>query len=450
MSLPPGPRLPALLQTLHFMLSPEAALAGPARRYGDLYTARNAVFGPQVTVCDPELVKQVFTGDPAVFHSGEANNALLPLAGDKSIMLLDGPAHLRQRRLLMPPLHGERMHAYAEIMREATLRAIAGWREGEAVSLHGPMQRLTLEIILHAVFGLTEGARREELKQGLTALLGRIQSPTGLFILHPALQRDLGPLTPWAAFKKDRAHVDALIYAEIAERRRERAAPDGPRRDDVLSMLLDARDEEGHEMTDVELRDELVTLLIAGHETTATSLCWAFAEILGHPDVEARLFAEIDAAAPDGHLSPDALGRLEYLDATIKETLRLWSPVPYFARRVKETVTLRGYEIPPGTLVVLSIYNTHRRADLYPEPEQFKPERFVGKKVDPYAWFPFGGGIRRCLGMAFALQEMKIVLATVLGRVRLRLARRPPLKVTLRSLSMLPEGGTPVIVGGRR
>lgn len=450
MALPPGPTSSATVQTLRFLAMPEASQRATAQRYGDIYTVRNLIFGNEVMVSEPELIKQVFTGDPDVFYAGEANAGLGALVGERSLLLLDGPAHLRERRRMMPPFHGERMQAYAAAMFESTEQVISTWRAGEALSLHGPMQRITLEIILRTVFGLAEGARRDDLRDRLASLMNRIQSPLGILMLNPALQRDLGPFTPWAAFVRERAAVDAILYAEIAQRRAALASPEGKRKDDVLSLLLEVKDEEGQGMTDEELHDELMTLLTAGHETTATALCWAFEQILLHPQVLARIVAELAEVAPDKRIQPEQLARLEYLDATIKEALRLRPVIPVVARKTKAKVVLGGYEIPPGTMIVPSVYSTHRRADLYPEPDAFKPERFLGKKPDPYAWLPFGGGVRRCLGMPFALYEMKIVLATVLRTVKLRLKKPVPLRVVLRSFVFAPAGGTPVIIEGRR
>ncbi|MEO7328974.1 MAG: cytochrome P450 [Minicystis sp.] len=448
--LPPGPALHPILQTLHFLIAPEASTLSAMKRWGDLYTIETIVFGKEVAVVDPELVKQIFTGDPDVFHAGEANTALGPMVGLRSLLLLDGAEHLRERRLMMPAFHGERMQAYAETMAEVTERIISSFRAGDRFSLHHPMQRITLEIILRTVFGLADGPRRDRIRDCLAAFMNKAQSRLSLLMMIPALQRDLGGYSPWAAFKRLRAEVDALIYAEIADRRAELARPESERRSDVLSMFLGARDESGQGMGDVELRDELMTLLVAGHETTATALCWAFEQVLGNPAVHERLLAEIDGAAAEGKARPDELTRLEYLDATIKEVLRRRPVIPVVGRKLKRSIVLGGYEIPAETLIVPSIYGIHRRPDVYPDPEVFRPERFLGKKTDPYSWFPFGGGVRRCLGMAFAMYELKIVLATVLRRVHLRLVKPAPLAVVLRSFVFAPEGGTEVVITGQR
>jgi cytochrome P450 len=446
MALPPGPRWPALFQTFSFLRSGPAFFERAARRYGDLFTIRTLIFGTQVITSDPEIIKQVYTGDPDVLH-GVGPGAGKILTGDSSVLVIDGAPHRRARRLLMPPFHGERMHAYAEAMRAITERVTSAWRVGEAFPLLPSFQRITLEVIVANVFGLPEGPRRDLFADKLGGLMNRLASAVGVFYIIPALQRDLGPLYPWRRLKAQFDEHEALVYEEIAARRARRDA--GPR-DDILSLLLDARDEEGHGMPDREIRDQLVTLLAGGHETTASSLAWAFERILAHPEVHDRLLAEIDAAAAQGKTSAADLAQLEYLDATIKEVLRQRPSVPTVGRRLARPMVVRGHEIPAGAMVSPSIYLTHRRPDLYPDPEVFRPERFLGKKTDPYTYFPFGGGPRRCVGAAFALQEMKVVVGTVLRKRRLRLAKPPPLRPSPRSLFLAPEGGAEVVLLGDR
>lgn len=445
MSLPPGPSSPALIQTLQFLASPATLGNDLLKRYGDVHTVKNSALGTLVILVDPELVKQVFTGDPDVLHAGEANRSLELLVGDRSLLLLDGPEHLRHRRLLLPPFHGARMHAYAETMRVITEEAIAEWKVGETFSLNKTMQKITLDIILRTIFGVDRGPRHDELTAGLTSLFGRLTSSLGMLMMVPMFQRSLGPFTPWAAFQRDKRHMDQLLYAEINERRAELADPNGRRRDDVLTMLLDAKDEQGEGLSDKDLRDELITLLAAGHETTATSLSWAFERILNHPEVEARLRAELAGVAQDRPLSAEDFPRLEYLDATIKEVLRTRPVIPTVARKLTAPMKIREWEIPAGVLVAPAITLIHRREDLYPEAQSFKPERFLGKKMDPYSYLPFGGGTRRCIGMAFAIYEMKIVLATVLRRTKLKLPRPGSLATELRTFVMAPKDGARVV-----
>jgi cytochrome P450 len=446
MPLPPGPRSPAVFQTFALMRSGQRWIERVAARHGDLFTLRTWIFGTQVWTSDPELIKQIFTGDPDVLHAGKANNAGKVFTGEKSVLTLDGAPHRRARRLLTPPFHGERMHAYAEAMRTITERVASAWRAGEPFPLLPSLQRITLEVIIANVFGLPDGPRRDLFADRLSALMDAAVSPAAIFFFVPALQKDLGPLTPWRRLKAQLDEYEALVYEEIAARR---AQPAAERSDDILSLLLEARDEEGQGMPDQEIRDQLATLLAAGHETTASSLAWAFERILGHPEVHERIVAEIDAAVAEGKTAAADLAQLPYLDATIKEVLRQRPSVPMVGRRLERPMVLRGYEIPAGAMVTLSIHLTHRRPDLYPDPEVFRPERFLGTKPDPYSYFPFGGGPRRCLGAAFALQEMKIVVGTVLQRGGLRLAKPGPLRPSPRSLFQAPEGGTEVILSPR-
>jgi cytochrome P450 len=436
MALPPGPRLPALAQLLEYTFRPLPFFDRCIRRYGDLFTLRMFGLGDFVLVGSPELVKQVFTADAETLRAGSANGIIEPLVGPRSVLLLDGPEHLRQRRLLMPPLHGERMQAYAGLIAEVTNAVIDRWPVGEPFSLHPHMQAITLEVIMRAVFGVDEGPHSERLGR---LLVEYMKPPPSIFAFVPALQRDL-PLSPYRGFLRRRDAVDRELRGIIESRRR---AADGTGRTDVLSLLLAARDEAGTPMTDGELRDELVTMLVAGHETTATALSWAFALILDDPPTRARLRGEIA-----GGIEPTAAPRLEFLDAVVKETLRLRPILPDVVREVVAPYRIGGHDIPIGAFVTPFIYGVHRRPDLYPEPTRFLPERFVGAKADPYAWFPFGGGIRRCLGMAFALYEMKIVLATVLARAELRLSGGP-VRVVRRTLTFAPSGGTRVVLGER-
>jgi cytochrome P450 len=442
MPLPPTLPLPTAIQTLLWMRRPTALLEFCQRRFGDLFTLKVPV-GNLVLVSDPACIKQVFTGDPDLFRAGEVNLILEPILGENSVLTLDGKAHLRQRKLMLPPFHGERMRLYAATMQRITEESIAGWPENRVFALHGHAQQITLEVILRTVFGVDERARVEALRVALNRLLGMAGSTRAAFLLVPALRRDLGPLTPYRRFRDNIAAADELIYTQIRHRRAQ-VAGSGARRDDVLSLLLEARDEEGQPLGEGELRDELMTLLIAGHETTATALCWAFDCVLGVPRVLAQLRAELDAVLAGEPLKAEHLPRLEYLDATITEVLRLRPVVPVVGRKLRAPFRLADYILPPGTVVAPSIYLTHRRPDVYPSPTEFRPERFVGTRPDPYAWIPFGGGIRRCLGMAFALYELKIMMATILSTVDLERAETAPQRVVRRAITFAPEHGTRV------
>lgn len=443
MGLPPGPRAPSVVQLLQFTQRPLPWLDRCARRYGDPFTARFAGLGTFVLVAAPELIRQVFTGDPEVLHAGKANAIVEPVVGKHSVLLLDGAPHLRQRRLLLPPLRGERMFAYAELIAEITQAAIARMPLHRPFALHDVMQSITLDVVLRAVFGLAQGAQMNELRALLVRLL---EPPPAILVFLPVAYLDF-PGSPYREFVRRRDAVDRMLYGILGER----MASTEPAGNDILSLLLAARDEDGAAMSREELRDELITMLVAGHETTATALSWAFASLLEHPRVGTRLAEELDGArAAGGTIDAEALSHLEYLDAVVKETLRFRPILPDVVRKVQAPIEVAGYTIPPGVSLTPCIHLAHRRPESYPEPGAFRPERFVGARVDPYAWLPFGGGIRRCLGMAFALYEMKIVLGLVWSQLRLRLASPGPVRVVRRTITLAPEGGTRVVVEGRR
>jgi cytochrome P450 len=448
MRLPPGPPLPALAQTVLFLARPVEFLDACHRRYGDCFTVNTYLIGREIEIVHPDLVRQVFTGDPDVLRAGEANDILRPLLGARSVLLLDGPEHVRQRKLLMPPFHGERVMAWARTMQEVAARAVETWRAGAPFALHPHMQRITLEVILRTVFGVDEGSQLDDLRDALTRVLDRQSRPIDSLFTLPPLRKSFRGLTPWDGFLRDRDDADALIYRQIARRRAERDR-DGAPGTDVLAMLLDARDEAGEPMTDAELRDELVTLLVAGHETTATMLCWAMDFLLGDERELAKVRRELADARSGGDLDLATVVKLPYLDAVIKEVLRLRPVVPAVGRRLREPMRLGRYEIPAGELVVPVSFLTHRLASVYPEPEAFKPERFVGVKPDPYAWYPFGGGARRCLGMTFSLHELKVVLASVLSSARLHKHHPGAAPVKLRGFTLVPTGGVEVVLEGR-
>jgi len=443
--LPPGPSTPPVVQMAHWVWRPIPFMEDCARRYGDCFTVRFPFFGrpgdrpPVVFVSDPDAVREIFTGDENDLLAGEANASLEPIVGRHSLLLLDGAHHMHERRLMMPPFHGERMQAYGDVMRNVADGVIADWPLERPFPLHPHMQRITLEVILRTVFGLEDGARMTHLRDLLTRLLSLGRNPLALI---PWFRVELGGLTPWGRIARLAREVDAVLYDEI--RRRRNIGRDG--RDDVLSMLVQARDETGRPMTDDELRDEMITLLVAGHETSATTLCWVFTRILERPDVVEQLRAELGRVVGDGPLAPRHVAQLEYLDATIKETLRLNPILPIVGRRLRRPMRIGGRDLPAGTVVAPCIYLTHRRPDAWPDPQRFDPGRFVGVRTSPYAFFPFGGGVRRCLGMAFALYEMKIVVAEVLSRVQLHAAPGYRVRVVRRGITFTPSEGMPVVV----
>ncbi len=427
-ALPPGPRLPRLAQTLRWIARPGPFLTDCRRRHGDTFTLRIASEGEWVILADPEDVKAVFTGDPAVLHAGEGNVILRPFLGRSSVLLLDDAPHLRQRKLMLPAFHGERMTRYGELMREVAERELASWPAATPLASLPRMQGVTLEIIVRAVFGVTDTARAARLQELLRAALEAAVDPrrmAALATLGPDRAERIG------LFRRQIAPVDAAIAEEIA---RHRADPGLAERDDILALLLLARFEDGAAMTDTEVRDELMTLLIAGHETTATTLAWALERLGRHPGGWARLREEV------------AGGEDAYLDAVIKETLRIRPVIPIVVRMLKEDFALPGGRVvPAGAKLAPCIYLVHRREDVYgPDPLAFRPERFLAQAAGTYTWFPFGGGIRRCLGAAFAQFELRSVLAAVARHGGARTVGAPE-RVTRRAITLTPSRGGEVI-----
>jgi cytochrome P450 len=443
MPLPPGLPLPTALQTLAWLRRPTELMDRCRARYGPTFTVRLPP-APLVYLSGHDAIRAVFTSKPGEMNAGEVNRILRVLVGDKSILLLDGAEHLRHRKLLLPAFHGERMRFYGETMVDATRRVMATWREGEAFALHPHTQEITLQVILRSVFGVDEGAGLVELHDQITRLLATAEHrATTLVMFYLSMHPEIEERKPWKWLLRDRNGTDRLIHQQIRERRADAHSGD---RKDVLSMLLQAKDEEGHGMSDAELRDELMTALAAGHETTATGLAWAFERILSHPHIYDRLREEVRAISTDAEPDPERAAALPYLDATVKEVLRLRPVIPLVGRVLKKPFTLGGFDLPTGTVVAPCIYLAQRDPEVYPEPEEFRPERFLGVQPDPYSWLPFGGGIRRCVGAAFAVYEMKLVLATMLAGCDMKLAQPSPARVRRRAITFWPEHGTRVTV----
>jgi cytochrome P450 len=394
--LPPGPRSPRSVQTLAWWTRSIPFYERCRARYGKRFTMRLLQTPPHVHLSDPAEIKEVFTAPSDVLHPGEGAKILAPIVGDYSVILLDESAHLSQRKLMLPAFHGERMAALTGLLEDVTEREVAAWPLDEPVALHPRMQALTLEVILRAVFGLDPGPRLEALREGLSQNLEFGNHPASML---PALQRG----RTWEEFVARRRRVDALLYEVIDERR---ADPGAEERDDVLAMLLAARHEDGSPMSAQELRDELMTLLVAGHETTASELAWAFERLTRTPAVLSELLSEVDGDDGD-----------DYLTATVTETLRHRPVIPNAAPRlVKQPVTIGGWEYPEGVALLANAYLVHHDPEIYPDPYAFRPERFLDESPGTYTWIPFGGGRRRCLGASFAQLEMKIVLRAVLSR----------------------------------
>ena len=428
--LPPGPDWSLARSTLRWWRRPLETLEQCRATYGDTFTYRMAHEGTWVFVSDPEAIKQVFTGDPRLLHAGEANIVLLPVLGEHSVLLLDEPAHMKERKLMLPSFHGKRMQAYGDVMAEVAAEEIDRWPADRPVRMRPRMQAMTLEIILRAVFGVDEGERltrlRDELR-GTLNLLGNPRRAAFMVILGPERLRRFPP------FRRNMERIDRLLFEEIAARR---GAADLADRDDILSLLLQARHENGEPMSDRELRDELMTLLVAGHETTATALSWAIELLARHPEALSRL--EDDLAA----------GSDEYLDAVIKETLRLRPVIALVLRKLVEPMEIGGRLLPAGVRVAPSIYLAHRNPDIYPEPERFRPERFIEQPAGTYTWIPFGGGVRRCLGAAFAEFEMSVVLRELVARRSLRPVGDPEHSVRS-TITNVPNRGAEVLVAPR-
>jgi cytochrome P450 len=441
--LPPSSKLPGLINTLRWMSDPDGSLERDAAQFGDAYLLRTLLFGTEAVFSHPDALKEIFTGDADRFAAGEANELLGPILGSRSLLLLDGASHLHVRKMMLPAFQGERMRNYTPTMQAITRRAVASFRRGDHLSLHSIFQQITLDVILQTVLGLEEeGPALDHARARITHLLDRVQSPTGALWLLPALRRDLGRLTPWASIKREIDEVDRMLLDHVAARR-----ATAEEKDDVLALLIRAVDEEGRGLDDLTLVGQLKTLLIAGHETSANSLGWAFEELLRVPGEQERLRAEVESVTGGAALTASHLPKLTRLDSVLKEALRLHPVTAAVGRILKKPSTVGGYDLPAGVMVVASMHTTHRRPDLYPDPARFVPDRFVGKKIGPYEWLPFGGGVRRCLGMAFALHEMKVIMATILGAgVKLRLVDKGPLKTALRSLIYAPKGGTKVVV----
>jgi cytochrome P450 len=422
-ALPPGPRSPRAVQTAAWITRPGPFLLRAQRRFGDVFTIRIGGEPPWVMLAHPDAVREVFKGDPAVMHAGKANLVLRPLVGHASVLLLDGDRHMRQRKLMLPPFHGARMAGYKDLMAQIAREHIASWPRGESLPLAPQMQAITLDVVLRVIFGVDDdSARLHALRDRLRAMLARVLGGGSLLAMATVGPRRVersGVYNRWLD------PVDALLQEQIDERR---AAPG----DDVLSLLLAAKHEDGSPMSDRELRDELVTLLVAGHETTATALSWTMERLTRRP-------GGWDALRAGGE---------EYAEAAAKEALRLRPVLPVVLRNVQQPVTIAGADLPAGTVVAPAIYLVHRRPDVYPDPGAFRPERFLGPDAQggTYTWIPFGGGVRRCLGAAFALLELRVVLAELGAAVDAVPARTAPEQTARRGITLIPGRGAEVVL----
>ncbi len=423
---PPAVPLSRALQTARFMVRPIPFFERWRRELGETFAARLVGPGDVVFVSDPASMKRLFSADRANTIAPGRNIVLRPLLGPQSLLLQEGDEHLKRRRLMLPPFHGERMRAYEETIEAATEVAVAEWPREQPFAVHPSMQAITLEVIMRAVFGVSDPGRREALRDGLVAVLSESASPAALGLTMPGIRR----LPHYRRFARKVARTDAVLADEIAERR---ADPELAERDDILSMLVAAEFDDGSKMSDTELRDQLMTLLLAGHETTATALAWTLDLLLHSPPALERTLAELDGDSND------------YLDAVATESLRVRPVVPMTGRLLNEGAELGGYELGPGSVVLAAIYMAHTNPDAFEDPFAFRPERFLDQAPDTYSWIPFGGGTRRCIGAAFAQLEMRVALRTILRSVRLEAADPDPEPMARRNVTLSPPRGVRVI-----
>ncbi|NER26130.1 MAG: cytochrome P450 [Symploca sp. SIO1C4] len=446
MRLPDGPQLPRWLQLIKWIADPFGYLNQCRQRYGDTFTLRLSGFEPLVFLSHPQAIQAIFTASPSQFDSGRGNGLIQPLLGDNSLVLLDGNRHRQQRKLLLPPFHGERMYSYCQLICELTEEVASRWVVDKPFVARNAMQEITLRVIMGAVFGLREGERYQQLKPMLGQMLDMTGSPLrSSMLFFKFIQQDLGAWSPWGKMLRRKQKINELLQAEIEERRKQ----DKSNGNDILTLMISVRDENGEPMTDQELKDQLMTLLFAGHETTATALSWALYWIHQLPDVRKKLLQELDGLGnkPD----PMTISKLPYLSAICQETLRIYPVAPVTSPRIaKSPIKIMGRQYDTNTILFPCIYLTHHREELYQQASQFKPERFIERQYSAYEYLPFGGGNRLCIGYALAMLEMKLVLATILSRYQLALVDDKPVKPTRRGVTLAPANGIPMVLKGQR
>jgi unspecific monooxygenase len=444
-TIAPGPSTPAIWHLLRYSHAPLPFLEACARRYGDAFLLHLAGYGKFVMLSSPEAVRDVFRGDSHVLHSGEGNEFLIPTVGPSSVLVLDDEPHRKQRRILLPPLKGERMRSFFEAMRSATLEAVRAWPVDRPFPVLEWMQQITLRVILQAVLGLEAGRQRDEIEGQVERLLAQGRSRYS-FILLKILPIRLLQRFRWLPYYRQMHALNTSLYSLIGSRRRETAAARG---ENVLADLLAESHEDGRPLGDEEIRDALMTLVLAGHDTTSIALAWALEQIVPRADVVARITDELRQTTGGTPPSAEQLGRLEYLDAAIRESLRIRTIFPFVVRLTKRAFRAGGHEYPPGVVLCPCSHLVHRRADLYPEPHVFRPERFLERKYAGHEWFPFGGGNRTCLGMAFALYEMKVVLGTLFTQVHLARPSGRRSRPVRRGLPLAPDDGVELVLQQR-
>lgn len=440
-ALPPGPKTPAAWQLLHYSQSPLAFLEGCARRYGSSFTVRMAGYGTFVMLSETEAVRDLFRGDAHVLHSGEGNEFLSLTVGPNSVLVLDEEPHARQRQVLLPALKGERMRAYFPAMVAETLDAMRAWPRGRPFPVLESMRRITLRVILRSTLGISAGPELDRFEALVERLLGFSRTRYTLVLLK------IIPLwlmrANWQPFQRLLREVDREIYGFLANRRREIAIP---RPESIVDDLLATRHPDGSPLTDAEIRDAVLTILTAGYDTTSVALAWTLEQACARPDAIDAISAETTRVTAGAALEAEHVPQLHYLDAVIREALRLRTIFPFVVRLTKGEFKAGGRVYPPGVLLAPCIHSIHRREDLYPDPERFDPNRFLERKFSAHEWLPFGGGGRMCLGMAFAMHEMKVVLATIFAHLRPQRepgARSHPVR---RGLALTPHDGCRLVV----
>ncbi len=441
--------MPEWQQKLLWILNPVSYMEKAAAEHPDIFTTTITGFsGDLVFVNNPEAIGQILTNDRQTFFAdGELNGILIPIVGNSSLLSLDGKKHKRERKLMMPSFHGERMHYYGQLINEIVDRVFSQQKIGSVFTAREMMQDISLQVILQVVFGLNQGEKYDRIAHLIKALLEPFNQPINFtFLIYEWLRKDLGKWSPWGRFLSIQRELDELVYQEINDRRME----DNHDRVDMLSMLLNAKDENGEGMSNQQLRDELMLILFAGHETTAIAMTWALYWTHYHPEVKNKLLDELNNL-PDDHKDAMTIYKQPYLSAVCNETLRI-HPVAMltFPRVVTKPVELLGHQLSEGTILMGCIYLTHQREDLYPNPDQFQPERFLDKQYSPYEFFAFGGGVRRCIGEALATYEMKLVLAKLIQEYNLELVEHKKVKPRRRGVVLTPEGGIPMIYRGKK
>lgn len=437
MNNPPALKAPILWQFIHWIINPLNYLEQCARKYGDVFTIPlGNNFTPLICLSDPQALEIILSRDCQELSTpGDANEFTEPVLGSQSLVTLSGAPHQRQRQLMMPYFHGERMKTYGDEIMSITKNVIREWSGHQAIAVRPAMQKISLRVILGIVFGVTKGSRYHQLETLLTQMLDAFSHRLGIAMLYfPFLSSLGGSVGPWQKFLDQKVQVDKLIYEEIRERHLHRDSS----RTDILHLLMETRDEQGEPLCDEELHDELMALLVAGREAVATAMSWTFYWTAQNPEIKAQLMGELSVwqANPD----PIKAFKLPYLTAICNETLRIYPPgLLTFPRRVETPIEIGGYWFQPGTLLTGCIYLAHRREVTYPHPQKFSPQRFLNHKFSPYEFLPFGGGSRRCIGQAFAQFEMKVVLATIMSQIEYELVNVRPVQPIRSGVTVAPE-----------